>query len=122
MSVFGYHFMIGFFSSSRHHSFKGFWAEYAACRMFAQLMLLAALQSWFAWPDAFNALPHALRAAALALAAAHSVSCLRFALRKPHRPRTPGWQGTRSQAGLRLARASLAMIYIYICQTARGPQ
>ena len=44
MSVFGYHFMIGFFSSSRHHSFKGFWAEYAACRMFAQLMLLAALQ------------------------------------------------------------------------------
>ena len=50
MSVFGYHFMIGFFSSSRHHSFKGFWAEYAACRMFAQLMLLAALQSWFAWP------------------------------------------------------------------------
>ena len=44
MSVFGYHFMIGFFSSSRHHSFKGFWAEYAACRMFAQLMLLAAVQ------------------------------------------------------------------------------
>ena len=37
-------------------------------------------------------------------------------------PRTPGWQGTRSQAGLRLARASLAMICIYMCQTARGPQ
>ena len=44
-------------------------------------MLLAAVQSWFAWPELFNDLPPALRASALALVAAHSFSCLRFTLR-----------------------------------------
>ena len=41
-SVFAFHFVGGFFSREAHHGFKGFWAEYVACRLFAQLMLLAA--------------------------------------------------------------------------------
>ena len=80
-SVFAFHFVGGFFSREAHHGFKGFWAEYVACRLFAQLMLLAAVQSWFAWPAAFDAAPQPLRAAALLAAAAHLVSCGLFCAR-----------------------------------------
>ncbi|KAL1498730.1 hypothetical protein AB1Y20_014040 [Prymnesium parvum] len=80
MSVFTYHFVLGFFSPSRHHSFKGFWAEYSACRLFAQLMLLTSLQALFAWPRLFDGLP-LLRLVSLAAAAAHAASALVFCVR-----------------------------------------
>eukprot|EP00308_Calcidiscus_leptoporus_P026052 CAMPEP_0119388282 /NCGR_PEP_ID=MMETSP1334-20130426/104335_1 /TAXON_ID=127549 /ORGANISM="Calcidiscus leptoporus, Strain RCC1130" /LENGTH=147 /DNA_ID=CAMNT_0007410223 /DNA_START=81 /DNA_END=521 /DNA_ORIENTATION=+ len=81
MSVFLYHFLLGFFSPARHHSFKGFWAEYVACRLFAQLMLLAAVQAWFSWPDSFDALPLTLRVAALTAAWVQMGLCFNFCAR-----------------------------------------
>jgi hypothetical protein len=56
MSVFVFHFLVGFFLPG-DHSHKGFWAEYCACRLFCQLMLLAAINSWFSWPHLFDAMP-----------------------------------------------------------------
>ena len=79
MSVFGYHFIAGFFVAG--HSFKGFWAEYAACRLFAQLIMLAAVQSWFAWPDAFDSQPLALRVCALGAAACSVLWTMDFCVR-----------------------------------------
>jgi len=68
--------------------YKGFWAEFAAARMFAQLMILAAAASWFVphyqqdgSPLLFDERPLAGRAVAVAVAAAHGASFGRFALR-----------------------------------------
>jgi hypothetical protein len=80
MSVFVFHFLLGFFSPG-DHSHKGFWSEYAACRLFCQLMLLAALNSWFSWPENFDELPLHLQYLALAFAAIHGVLCFSFCLR-----------------------------------------
>mmetsp|Transcript_48563 Transcript_48563/g.134702 ORF Transcript_48563/g.134702 Transcript_48563/m.134702 type:complete len:178 (+) Transcript_48563:266-799(+) len=81
MSVFTFHFTLGFFSPSRHHAFKGFWAEYSACRLFAQLMQLASLQAAFAWPLAFDSLPQPLRVGAVVGAALHGASSFFFCAR-----------------------------------------
>lgn len=78
MSVFTFHFMVGFLSQAKHHSFKAFWSEYTACRLFAQLMMMAAIQSWFAEPEQLRAMPWVMRVAAVAVAALHGVVCLHF--------------------------------------------
>jgi len=51
LGLFGYHFTAGFFHvDGGNHAYKGFWSEFAAAKLFAQLMVLAALQSPFSWP------------------------------------------------------------------------
>ena len=62
LHVFAFHFITGFFDPQGTHSFRGFWAEYCGAYMFAQLMMLAAMNSWFADPDVFYALPPKVRA------------------------------------------------------------
>ena len=81
VSVFIFHFMLGFFVPRRHHAYKGFWSEYSACRLFAQLMLLASLQSCFSWPHSFDALPPWVRVAALGATGLHVAGCLVFCVR-----------------------------------------
>eukprot|EP00927_Polykrikos_kofoidii_P019103 TRINITY_DN18903_c0_g1_i1.p1 TRINITY_DN18903_c0_g1~~TRINITY_DN18903_c0_g1_i1.p1 ORF type:complete len:451 (+),score=69.40 TRINITY_DN18903_c0_g1_i1:128-1480(+) len=81
MGVFEYHFLSGFLSPSRHHTFKGFWGEFCACRSFAQLMMLAAVQSWFASPEMFDTLPSAMRVISFIAAAFHYACFFRFCAR-----------------------------------------
>lgn len=81
LSVFTFHFVLGFFVTGGNHSYRGFWAEYAACRLFAALMLLAALHSWFSWPACFDSQSTAVQAVALAVAAAHALPALHFCAR-----------------------------------------
>ena len=70
LHVFAFHFIIGFFDPQGTHSFRGFWAEYCGAYMFAQLMMLAAISSWFADPEVFYALPPKFQTLALGLSAA----------------------------------------------------
>lgn len=78
MSVFSFHFLVGFLSKAKHHSFKGFWSEYTACRLFAQLMMLASIQSCFAQPEILHAMPTVLRVTAIVVATSHIVFFLLF--------------------------------------------
>lgn len=68
--------------------YKGFWAEFAAARMFAQLVLLGAVSCWFrphhrldGSARYFDELPILLRAGAIGLALLHALSFGRFAVR-----------------------------------------
>lgn len=80
LQVFAFHFITGFFDPQGTHSFRGFWAEYCGAYMFAQLMMLAAMNSWFSDPDAFYALPPNVQTLALALAAMQGFWSLSFCL------------------------------------------
>mmetsp|Transcript_36246 Transcript_36246/g.111150 ORF Transcript_36246/g.111150 Transcript_36246/m.111150 type:complete len:485 (+) Transcript_36246:550-2004(+) len=89
--------------------YKGFWAEFAAARMFAQLMILAAAASWFVphyqqdgSPLLFDERPLAGRAVAVAVAAAHGASFGRFALRS-------AWKSLRN---LEYSEAELASLLL----------
>ncbi len=87
MSHFTAFFVLGIVSRKVAY-YKGFWAEFAAARMFAQLVILAAISSWFrphlradGSTRVFEELPLTLQALAIVLALAHAASFGRFALR-----------------------------------------
>mmetsp|Transcript_23799 Transcript_23799/g.29255 ORF Transcript_23799/g.29255 Transcript_23799/m.29255 type:complete len:493 (+) Transcript_23799:89-1567(+) len=79
--VFMVHFIAGFFFTSGHHTFKGFWSEFAATKLFAQLMVLASIQSWFSWPSVFDAMHPYVQAVALVFAGLHILWYTRFCIR-----------------------------------------
>jgi hypothetical protein len=80
LHVFGFHFITGFFDPKGSHSFRGFWAEYCGAYMFAQLMLLAAVSSWFASPEAFYSLPTKVQAISFILAMFHGYWSVSFCI------------------------------------------
>jgi len=75
------HFVGGFLFTSGHHTFKCFWSEFAAIKLFAQLMVLASIQSWFSWPSTFDAMHPYVQAAAAVFAGIHILLYMSFCLR-----------------------------------------
>ncbi|GMH74091.1 hypothetical protein TrST_g7594 [Triparma strigata] len=77
LHVFAYHFITGFFHLGTH-TFRGFWSEYSSAYMFAQLMMLSAVNSIFSSPEIFYSHPSKFQTLAVAAAALQGWWCLSF--------------------------------------------
>ena len=78
LMLFSFHFCLGFFTASGGHSYKGFWAEFATCVDFAQLMLLGAISSWFKDFEEFEMRDNWVKGGAYAVAGAHAAYAFVF--------------------------------------------
>ncbi|GMI48013.1 hypothetical protein TrCOL_g5703 [Triparma columacea] len=74
--LFSFHFCLGFFTARGGHSYKGFWAEFATCVNFANLMLLASVSAWFKDFEEFSTRDPYIQYAALSVAFLHAFSAL----------------------------------------------